>query len=88
MSFQSTSVKPVEGGYQVVGELSLHGVAKPVTLNLEGSDKTVEFPKGTKRVGFVTTPVIKRSEFGMTAGLPAVGDEVYIKIGVEAVKEK
>ncbi|HEX3655576.1 MAG TPA: YceI family protein [Pirellulales bacterium] len=88
MSFKSTSVKPVEGGYQVAGDFTLHGVTKPITLNLEGSSKTVEFPKGTPRVGFVTSPVIKRSEFGMTAGLPSVGDDVHITIGVEAAKEK
>ncbi|HEY5312330.1 MAG TPA: YceI family protein [Pirellulales bacterium] len=88
ISFQSTSVKSVDGGYEVAGDFSLHGVTKPITLNLQGSAKTVEFPKGTKRVGFVTSPVIKRSEFGMTAGLPSVGDDVHITIGVEAAQEK
>ena len=87
MTFRSTRVQPVDGGYEVVGELSIRGVTKVVTLNLQGSEKTVEFPKGTQRVGFVTTPVIKRSEFGMSAGLPSVGDDVHIKIGVEAVKD-
>jgi polyisoprenoid-binding protein YceI len=86
MKFQSTQVKPVESGYEVTGDLTLHGVTKPVTLTLRGG-KLAEFPKGTQRVGFVTTPVIKRSEFGVSAGIPAVGDEVHINIGVEAVKE-
>jgi polyisoprenoid-binding protein YceI len=87
MSFHSTLVTPVDGGYEVVGKLTLRGISKVVTLNLKGGEKTVEFPKGTERVGFVTTPIIKRSDFDMKAGLPAVGDEVFIKIGVEAVKD-
>jgi polyisoprenoid-binding protein YceI len=87
MTFQSTQVKAVSDGYEVAGDLTLHGVTKPVTFNLKGGDKLVEFPKGTKRLGFVTTPVIKRSDFGMTAGGPSLGDEVHINIGIEAVKQ-
>ena len=87
MTFQSTQVKAVAGGYEVTGDLTLHGITKAVTLNLKGGDQVVEFPKGTQRIGFVTTPVIKRSEFDMTAGSPGLGDEVYINIGVEAAKE-
>ena len=87
MSFQSTKVKKVEGGYEVAGDLTLHGVKKEITLNLKGADKVVEFPKGTPRIGIVTTTVIKRSEFDMKTALEALGDEVHITIGAEAVKE-
>jgi polyisoprenoid-binding protein YceI len=86
MTFQSTSVKPVEGGYEVSGDLTLHGVKKPVTLTLKGGDKIVEFPKGMHRIGFGTTLTIKRSEYDMKASLDALGDEVLIDIGVEAAK--
>ena len=86
LTFQSTKVKKVEGGYDVTGDLTLHGVTKPVTFTLKGGDKTVEFPKGKARIGFVTTLTLKRSEFDMKSMLEALGDEVHIIIGVEAVK--
>jgi polyisoprenoid-binding protein YceI len=86
MTFQSTSVKVVKGGYEATGDLTLHGVKKPVTLTLEGGDKTVEFPKGMQRIGFVTNLVIKRSDYDMKTSLDALGDDVHIDIGVEAAK--
>jgi polyisoprenoid-binding protein YceI len=87
LTFQSTAVKPVAGGFDVAGDLTLHGVKKPVTFTLKGGDKTVEFPKGMQRIGFTTTLTIKRSDFDMKAGLPSLGDEVLISIAIEAAKE-
>lgn len=86
MTFQSTKVKAVDGGYEVTGDLTLHGVTKPVTLKIKGGDKVVEFPKGTQRIGLVSTFAISRSEFGVTAEPKALGDEVTIVVGVEAAK--
>src|SRR5690349_18971272 len=54
MSFKSTKVKAVDGGFDVTGDLTLHGVTKPVSFSLKGGDKVVEFPKGTKRIGLVS----------------------------------
>jgi polyisoprenoid-binding protein YceI len=87
MTFQSTQVKAIDGGYDISGDLTMHGVTKPVTLQLKGGDKLVEFPKGTQRIGFTTTPTIKRSEFDMTAGAPSLGDEIPINMGLQAVKQ-
>ncbi len=87
MNFQSTSVKSIDGGYEVKGDYTLLGVTKPLTIQLKGGEKVVEFPKGKQRIGFETMFVVKRSEFGLKAGLPAVGDDVHVMIGVEAVKE-
>lgn len=86
MSFQSTKVKAVDGGYEITGDLTLHGVTKPVSLTLKGGDKVVEFPKGTQRIGLVSEFSIKRSDFGMTVEPKALGDEVPIIIGIEAAK--
>lgn len=86
MTFQSTKVKPIDGGFELTGDLTIHGVTKPITLTLKGCDKEIEFPKGTPRVGGTTSLVIKRSDYGMTTALPKLGDEVYITIGVEAAK--
>ena len=46
-------MKPIEGGYEVTGDLTLHGETKPVTFSLKGG-KTAEFPPGVKRTGYST----------------------------------
>lgn len=86
MDFRSTDVKAVDGGYEVTGELTLHGVTKPVSFTLQGGDKVIEFPKGKQRIGLVSNFSIRRSEFGVDAELKGLGDEVPIFIGLEAVK--
>jgi polyisoprenoid-binding protein YceI len=86
MTFKSTAVKKVDGGLEVTGNFTLHGVTKPVTFTLMGG-KTVEFPKGTMRIGFFTEFKLKRSDYGMAKMIPDVGDEVHITIGLEAVKK-
>jgi polyisoprenoid-binding protein YceI len=86
ISFRSTAVKAVEGGYQVTGDLTLHGVTRPVTLMLAGGRKA-EFPKGVQRTGFSTELVIKRSEFGMDKFTEALGDEVHIAVSFEGARK-
>ena len=86
MSFQSTNVKAVDGGYEVTGDLTLHGVTKPVSFTLKGGDKVVEFPKKIKRIGFVSALSIRRSDFGVKADLKLLGDEIPILIGLEAAR--
>lgn len=88
LSFKSTKVKATDAGYEVTGDLTLHGVTKPVTLNLKGGHKVVEFPKGTPRIGVTSAVTIKRSDFGMTTEIGALGDEVHIIVGLEAAKKK
>jgi polyisoprenoid-binding protein YceI len=44
LSFKSTSVRPLQGGYEVTGDLSLHGT-RSITVMMAGGS-TVEFPKG------------------------------------------
>lgn len=86
LTFQSTSVKSIKDGYEVTGDLSLHGVSKSVTFPLLGGRKA-EFPKGVQRTGFSTELSIKRSDFGMDKMLEAIGDEVFISISFEGVKK-
>jgi polyisoprenoid-binding protein YceI len=87
MTFQSTKVKPIDGGYEVTGDLTLHGVKKDITLELKGGNKLVEFPKGMHRIGVTTETAIKRSDFDMRAELPvSLGDDVRIIMGIEATK--
>jgi polyisoprenoid-binding protein YceI len=86
ISFQSTSVKPIEGGYEVTGDLTLHGVTKPITFTLKGGIKA-EFPKGVQRTGYSTELTLKRSDFGMDKMLQAIGDPVHIAVSFEGVKK-
>ena len=87
VNFKSTAVKPVEGGYEVTGDLTLHGKTKPVTFTLKGGGKA-EFPKGTSRTGFSTDFVIKRTDFGVGKPMPALGDDVHVSIDFEGVTKK
>ena len=86
LSFTSTAVKPLEGGYEVTGNLTMHGETKPVTFSLKGG-RSAEFPKGVQRTGYSTQLVIKRSDFGVGKPMPVLGDEVYVAISFEGTKK-
>jgi polyisoprenoid-binding protein YceI len=85
ISFASSSVKPVEGGYEVTGNLSCHGVAKPITFVLKGG-RSAEF-QGKQRTGYSTELAIKRSDFGLEKFQQVLGDDVYIAISLEGMKK-
>ncbi len=93
MSFTSTSVKPKGDGYVVDGELSLHGVTRPVTLDLEPNGFGQD-PFGGTRGGFSATTEINRKDFGITFNMPlegggvVVGDKIQITLEIEAVLQK
>jgi polyisoprenoid-binding protein YceI len=91
ISFKSTSVKPghEKNKYILYGDLTMHGVTKPVTLELWYRG-TVENPMNKKPTsGFQVTGVIKRSDFGIGNGFPPpmLSDEVKIKADGEFVKQ-
>lgn len=86
MSFKSTSVKSIgERRFDVTGDLSIHGVTKPVSVNIDAS-KVVTMG-GKTRAGFECTFDIKRSDYGMTYGVEngALGDQVRIIVALEAI---
>jgi polyisoprenoid-binding protein YceI len=85
INFKSTAVKAVAGGFEVTGDLTLHGVKKPITVVLVGG-RTAEFPKGVKRTGYSADFKVKRSEFGMDKMLEAIGDEVIISVSFEGTR--
>jgi polyisoprenoid-binding protein YceI len=88
ITFKSNKIK--FDGDKVVGaegDLTLLGVTKPVTLALSGF-RCGEHPMLKKTVcGVDATTMIKRSEFGMKYGLPAIGDDVKLIVPVEAIKD-
>jgi polyisoprenoid-binding protein YceI len=87
ISFKSTSVKAAQEGYEVTGDLTLHGVTRPVKFLLTGG-KSAEFPKGVQRTGFSGELPIKRSEFGISKFAGAVADTVHIEMSFEGTKRK
>jgi polyisoprenoid-binding protein YceI len=92
--FKSTKVE-AEGPnkWRVTGDLTLHGVTKPVVLEVEGSGVPISDPMGNTRAGASATTKISRKDFGLTWNQPLesggvmVGDEVAISIDVEAIKK-
>ncbi len=88
ITFKSTAVswngaKPAS----VTGDLTLMGVTKPVTLTVTHMN-CGEHPFSKKLTcGFDATAKIKRSDFGVKYGLPAIGDDMELAFGVEAVKD-
>lgn len=86
MTFKSKSIKVTgENTGEITGDFTLMGVTKEVTLATT-LNKSAPHPFTKKQyVGFSATGMIKRSEFGMTTYVPAVGDEVQIRIETEAV---
>jgi polyisoprenoid-binding protein YceI len=79
-AFVSTQVVPTAEGATVTGNLTLHGVTKPVVLHVRFIGAGVNPIDKAYTVGFEATGTIKRSDFGVTTYLPAVGDEVQLSI--------
>ncbi len=71
---------------QVHGILTLHGVSKPVTLDAVFNKKAPNIITNKMTVGFSAKAKLKRSDFGMTTLIPALGDDVTLDIDVEAYK--
>jgi polyisoprenoid-binding protein YceI len=87
-TFKSTRVEKgaAPDHLSVTGDLTLHGVTKPVTLDVTVT-KVGEHPmRKAPAAGFDATATIKRSEFGITSYLPMAADEVKLHIVAEAVE--
>ena len=84
-----TSRKLIFEGDKLVGadgDFTMHGVTKPVSLTLDHFQCGPNPITKQQTCGANATTSIKRSEFGISKYVPAVGDEVKIAIQVEAVK--
>lgn len=87
MTFKSTSIKVLgKDKADITGDLTILGVTKPVTLNVKHNKSDKHAFSGKYVSGFSASATIKRSEFGMTYGLPMIGDDVEIMIEVEGVR--
>lgn len=85
MSYRSSTVRWTgENSAEVQGELTLLGVTRPVPLRVTSSKCSPHPFFRTWWCGFAAEASLKRSDFGMKAGIPMVGDEVKISIQAEA----
>jgi polyisoprenoid-binding protein YceI len=93
ITFKSTQVeRKGEEEYAVTGDLTIHGVTRPVTLSVEGPTPPQKDPWGNVRIGLEATTKIDRKDFGLiwntaleTGGI-LVGDTVHITIEAEFIK--
>ena len=93
MTFVSTSVEEGGKGLLVTGDLTIKGVTRPVTLDVEylGTDSD---PWGGTRAGFEGTTQISRKEWGVDFNIPMdggrllIGDKVDITVAVQAVLQQ
>lgn len=85
LHFQSTSIHGSNGKLQVVGDLTLAGVTKPVTLDVDGPVAPQKGQQGGLVTGFSATGLLKRSDFnfGQKYLPPFIGDEVKLTLDVE-----
>lgn len=86
-TFSSTEVKKNGDGFAIVGNLTLNGVTKPVTLESklvgQGND-----PWGGYRAGFEATSTIKLKDFNITKDLGPASQEVELILSVEGIRAK
>ena len=85
ITFKSKSVQAAgDGKLKIVGDLTIHGVTKEVTLDVDGPSAPVTDPKGNQHIGASASTKINRKDFGVGTN-PMVGDEVTITIDVVLV---
>jgi polyisoprenoid-binding protein YceI len=94
-TFKSTKVeKAGKGKLKVTGDLTMHGVTKPVVLQVEGPTASQKTPFGTTLRGFSAKSKIDRKEWGVdwnkpleTVGGLLVGNDVTLEINGELVEK-
>lgn len=88
-TFVSSRIEPGDPTHAVVcGMLSLHGIAREQCLDVTFNQlKRDPIPPFRRTAGFSATAMLKRSDFGIDAWKSLIGDEVELRIEVEAVRD-
>jgi len=88
-TFVSTSVAKTANGLTVNGNLTLHGVTKPVVLQVEGPTGPVPGMDHKPHAGFSASTTISRTAFDLATKYPAavLGDDVQLRIEMDVVKQ-
>ena len=94
IEFKSKRIVSGGGKLQVIGDLTIHGTTREVTLDVDGPTPELSDPWGNSRRGISATTTINRRDFNLTynnllkTGEAVVGDNVKIQIDAEMVKKK
>jgi polyisoprenoid-binding protein YceI len=89
ISFKSTKLEKTTDGFKMFGDLTMHGVTKPVVLTGESPTEVVKDPYGNYRFGASAKAKLNRKDFGINFdktldnGGALVGDEVTVQLDVE-----
>lgn len=87
ITFQSRQVKSVgTGRMQITGDLTIHGVTKEVTLDVDGPSASIKDPWGNQRIGASASTKVNRKDFGVNGAAGVVGDDINITIDVELIQ--
>ena len=92
ITFVSKKITGSDGEWKVTGDLTIHGVTKEVTLDVEGPSPEAKDPWGNVKTGASATTKISRKDFGMVfnmaleTGGVMVGDEVTITLELELLR--
>ncbi|HEY6489407.1 MAG: YceI family protein [Terracidiphilus sp.] len=92
-TFKSSHVnRHAPGAHKVAGELTLHGVTRAVTFDVEGPSEPGKDPWGNTRIGLTATAKVNRKDFGLTwnaaleTGGVLVGEDVVLTLDVQFIK--
>jgi len=87
ITFQSKQVKLAgTGKLQIVGDLTIHGVTKEVTLDVDGPAAPIKDPWGNQRIGASASTKINRKDFSVNGAPGVVGDDINITIDAELIQ--
>lgn len=93
ITFKSKRASNGEGGLKLAGDLTIHGVTREVTLDVEGPTPPTKDPWGNTRIGASATTKINRKDFDLVwnqaleTGGVLVGEEIKITLDVELVAQ-
>ena len=87
ITFKSKQSKSAGAGkLEILGDLTIHGITKEVTLDVDGPSAPIKDPWGNQRIGASASTKINRKDFGINGASGAVGDEISIIIDTELIQ--
>lgn len=94
IDFKSKKIVNSGGKVQMIGDLTMHGTTREITLDVDGPSPEIIDTWGNPRRGFSATGILNRKDYGLLwnnllqSGEAVVGDNVKLQIDVEMTKKK